>query len=257
MRGVIRGAIRGVRRALAAMVVVAILLALALAVVVGLRQHPQDMPWTKLRLDQPVGMFTGQKLTALTGDMAACRALLDQAGVRYTALPPLRVARSGGVCGYDDAVRLLPGGARHASYAPAGLGTSCAVAASMVVWEWQFVQPEAQVLLGSPVAAVEHFGSYNCRRIGGRGGGGEGGWSEHATADAIDIAGFRLADGRRITIARDWRGDGPEATFLHRVRRGACRLFATTLSPDYNAAHRDHLHLDQAARGQWGWRGCR
>lgn len=245
-------AMRAIRTAVAAMVVAAILLALALAVLAGLRQHPQDVPWTKLDLAHPIGLFTGQKLTALTGDFPACRALLDRAGVRYRTLPPVR--GSGGVCGYDDAVRLLPGGARRASYAPTGLGTSCAVAASMAVWEWQVVQPEAQALLGSPVTAIEQLGSYNCRRIGG---GEAGSWSEHATADAIDVAGFLLADGRRIAVARDWKGTGPEATFLHRVRNGACRLFATTLSPDYNAAHHDHLHLDQAERGQWGWRGCR
>jgi hypothetical protein len=40
------------------------------------------------------------------------------------------------------------------------------------------------------------------------------------------------------------------------VRDGACRLFATVLSPDYNAAHRDHLHLDEAKRGAM-WRACR
>ena len=29
---------------------------------------------------------------------------------------------------------------------------------------------------------------------------------------------------------------------------GGCRFFDGVLSPDYNAAHRDHLHLD---RGPW------
>ncbi|PTS74531.1 extensin, partial [Sphingomonas sp. HMWF008] len=82
-------------------------------------------------------------------------------------------------------------------------------------------------------------------------------WSEHSTADAVDIAAFVLADGRRISVLEDWRGNGPEATFLHRVRNGACRLFATTLSPDYNAAHANHLHLDQAVRGGMGWTVCR
>lgn len=240
--------LRAVRSVTAWLVGAGLLFAIALALVAGLRERPQDLPWTTLDLGQPIGMFTGEKLTALTGDLPACRALLDRAGVRYALLPPVRR----GACGYDDGVRLLPGGARHAAYAPAGLGTSCAVAASMAVWEWQVVQPEAQTLLGSPVVSVEHFGSYNCRRIAVA-----AGWSEHATADAIDIAGFRLADGRRITVARDWAGQGPEATFLHRARNGACRLFATTLSPDYNAAHRDHLHLDHAERGRWGWRGCR
>ncbi|RZL73462.1 MAG: extensin, partial [Sphingomonas sp.] len=57
--------------------------------------------------------------------------------------------------------------------------------------------------------------------------------------------------------ARDWKGDDPKAAFLRDVRDGACQLFATTLSPDYNAAHADHLHLDQANRGSMGWRACR
>ena len=85
-----------------------------------------------------------------------------------------------------------------------------------------------------------------------------GAWSEHATADALDVAGFRLSDGRRVTILGDWtEGTQAERLFLREVRDGACELFATTLSPDYNAAHRDHLHLDQAARGVAGWRSCR
>jgi hypothetical protein len=122
------------------------------------------------------------------------------------------------------------------------------------MWEWQVVQPAAQAILGSRVTAIEHFGSYSCRRLYNRD---AGNWSEHARANAVDIAGFRLADGRRISVVGDWRGDGARARFLHQVRDGACSLFATTLSPDYNAAHRDHLHLDQAARGAMGWRACR
>ena len=101
---------------------------------------------------------------------------------------------------------------------------------------------------------IEHFGSYNCRRMYNREG---ASWSEHATADAVDIAAFRLADGTRITIVGDWPGKGSKARFLRDVRDAACGVFATVLSPDYNAAHRDHLHLDQASRGGMGWRACR
>jgi hypothetical protein len=82
-------------------------------------------------------------------------------------------------------------------------------------------------------------------------------WSEHARANAVDIAGFRLEDGTRISVAADWNDKGGKGRFLHQVRDGACRLFATVLSPDYNAAHHDHLHLDEAQRGAWGWRACR
>ena len=65
------------------------------------------------------------------------------------------------------------------------------------------------------------------------------------------MAGFVLEDGRRVTVAADWNGEGKDAAFLHRARDEACGIFGTVLSPDYNAAHADHLHLDQAARG-WG-----
>ena len=208
------------------------------------------MPWTKLDLAQPVGLFTGRKLAALGGDGETCRALLRRAGIRFVALP----RRNGRQCGYDDAVRFSPGGALALAWRPADLGTSCPVAAGLALWEWHVVQPAALRHFGVKVAAVEHFGSYSCRRMYGRSG---GAWSEHASANAVDIAAFRLADGRRIRVAADWSGEGAEGRFLRDVRDGACRLFATTLSPDYNAAHRDHLHLDQAKRGAMGWRACR
>lgn len=216
-----------------------------------LRGRPGDLPWAPLDLGEPIGLMTGRKLTALTEDYPACRALLDRAGIRYSALPP----RSGeGQCGYADGIRFTSGGARAITYSPAGLGTACPVAAALATWEWHVVQPAAQRHFGAKVAAVDHFGSYSCRRIYGRS---AGIWSEHSTADAVDIAGFRLADGTRITVARDWQGGGAKAAFLREVRDGACGLFATTLSPDYNAAHADHLHLDQARRGSMGWRACR
>lgn len=233
-----------------------ILLVLALLPFVGLlawgyaRSHPEDLPWTELDLSRPPGAFAGRKLAALGKDPGKCRALLGRAGVPFTPLPPRRGER----CGYDDAVRLRSGGAVTLDWRPAGLGTSCPVAAGLALWEWHVVQPAALEHLGSRVEAVEHFGSYSCRRIYGRS---EGAWSEHATANAIDIAGFRLEDGRRISVLGDWQEGSAEARFLREVRDGACGLFATVLSPDYNAAHRDHLHLDQAERGRMGWRGCR
>ncbi len=215
------------------------------------RNHPEDLPWTKLDLSQPVGAFTGRKLVELRSETDRCTGLLERAGVEFEALPP----RSGGAqCGYDDAVRLGRGGALDISYRPSDLGTSCAVAAALALWEWHVVQPAALEHFGRKVAAIEHFGSYSCRRMYGRS---EGSWSEHATANAVDIATFRLDGGRRVSIVGDWQGEDAEARFLRDVRDGACRLFATVLSPDYNEAHRDHFHFDQAERGAFGWRGCR
>ena len=215
------------------------------------RRHPEDVPWTKLDLGRPVGLFTGRKLAALDGEPAFCRALLGQAGIRFTALP---ARNAGPQCGYDEAVRFRSGGSLAIGWRPADLGTSCPVAAGLALWEWHVVQPAALEHFGTKVASIDHFGSYSCRRLYGRT---SGGWSEHSTANAVDVAAFRLEDGRRISVVGDWKGDGAKARFLRDVRDGACRLFATTLSPDYNAAHRDHLHLDQAGRGSMGWRACR
>ena len=215
------------------------------------RAHPEDMPWTPLDLAQPVGLFTGRKLAALGDAPGQCRALLDRAGVSYTALPP---RRDGPRCGYADAVRLGTAGALDIAYAPADLGTRCAVGAALALWEWHVVQPAALRHFGRRVERIEHFGSYSCRRLYGRD---AGGWSEHASANAVDIAAFRIEGGRRVSVVNDWTGDPGEAAFLRDVLDGACDLFATVLSPDYNAAHRDHLHLDQADRGPGGWRACR
>ena len=228
------------------------LLALAGLLVYGhARSHPEDMPWTELDLGRPIGAFTGRKLADLVDEGELCRSLLDRAGISFTSVP---ARSSGDRCGYRDAVRFTSDGALRIRYRPDDLGTNCAVAAGLALWEWHVVQPAALRHFGQEVVAIDHFGSYSCRRIYGRS---EGAWSEHSTANAVDIAGFRLADGTRISVLRDWDGSDEEREFLRDVRDGACDLFATVLSPDYNTAHRDHFHLDQAQRGSFGWRGCR
>ena len=242
---------RALRLTIRTLVGLVIGLSIGLMLWASLRGRPQDLPWTPLDLGAPVGMATGRKLTALTEDFPQCRALLDRAGVRYAVLPP---RKGEGQCGYADGIRLANDGARKIAFSPAGLGVACSVAAALSVWEWDVVQPAAIRHFGARVASIDHFGSYSCRRIYGRD---AGNWSEHSTADAVDIAGFRLTDGTRVTVARDWKGDDAKSAFLREVRDGACTLFATTLSPDYNAAHADHLHLDQANRGSMGWRACR
>lgn len=226
------------------------LIVVAAALALGLyhwgRGHPQDMPWTPLSLAEPIGRFTNMKIAGLRSDFPACRRLLDAAAEDYRVLPPVR---SGASCGYADGVSLSQ--ASEFAYAPRAQ-ISCSVAVGLFLWEKQILQPAAQRHFGQPVVRIDTFGSYACRPVrGGR----EGRWSEHANANAIDIAAFRLADGRKISIAGHWTGEGADAAFLRDVRDGACKMFSTVLSPDYNTLHRDHLHLDQASRG--GWSFCR
>ena len=216
------------------------------------REEPERFPWTPLSLTDPVGAYTGRKLAALGNDPQRCEALLGEAKSAHRSVAPRRGPEA--ACGYDTAFELRPSNSAALRFAPAGLITACPVAAALVIWEREVVQPAAERHLGERVARVDHFGSYSCRRLYGRS---EGAYSEHATANAVDIAGFRLASGRRISVIGDWSRGNRDAAFLRAVRDGACDLFATVLSPDYNAAHADHLHFDQAMRGAMGWRGCR
>ena len=119
------------------------------------------------------------------------------------------------------------------------------------MWEEHSVQPAAQEMLGRQVREIRHIGSYNCRQMRTSSGLSQR-MSTHATASAIDVAGFQLDDGRVIRLISDWEGDDATAAFLRGVRDGACGWFGLTLSPDFNRLHADHFHLQSS-----GWGGCR
>ncbi|MBB4856765.1 hypothetical protein HNO88_000062 [Novosphingobium chloroacetimidivorans] len=213
-----------------------------------LREHPSYDPWAPLRLaDAPGGWMTDGKIASLRSDPSECRAFLRRSGIAFTQLDPV----GEGSCRREDrqvlaATNAAPGGATPGlALRPTGAQATCAVDAGLARWLRHGVQPAAERILRTRVVALEHYGTSNCRRIGG---GSNGNWSEHATGNAIDIAAFVLDDGRRIVVRPDWVGDDDAADFLHQARDAACLEFGTVLSPDYNAAHADHLHLDQARR---------
>lgn len=194
-------------------------------------------PWAPLRIDDPPNLLTRYKLDRASADRDACRDALAQAGMR---LRPVDDRVTGPGCGFDNAVRI----ARTSVGVGEAFTLSCRAALSLAMWERHALQQAARAHLGSPVVAIEHAGSYACRNLYGREGGGR---SRHATADALDVGGFVLEDGRRIRVLSHW-GDAaaaPEAGFLHAVRDGACRHFDAVLGPDYNAAHADHFHFDR------------
>ena len=222
------------RRVLAILTAVAILLAGR----VWLNEHPQHNPWAPLDLRDPPGWATAAKLRALDGDAQACRAVLARSGIQYSVLP----AAGEGACIRSDRTLL-----NTFPFSPDRPATTCALSIALTLWQRDVLAPAAEELLDSEIERIEHLGAYSCRRLYGRG---SGPWSEHATGNAIDIAGFVLADGTQISVLRDWSEGGAKAEFLRRARDGACHSFSTVLSPDYNAAHADHFHFDM--RGGWG-----
>ena len=168
-------------------------------------------------------------------DVAACRSALNGAGFQTERTPDLSEASG---CGYRNAVELTQ--SLHPYSAP--VISSCAAAAALVLWEREVVRPAAQRRYGQQIARIELAApAYQCRLIAGRR---DRRLSEHAHANAIDIKGFTLANGRTVTVEAGWRGLERDRLFLRDVRDGACDYFQAVLSPDYNRAHRDHLHFD-------------
>lgn len=199
-------------------------------------------PWAPLLIDETPGWLTRHKLARLDRDPAQCLAVLATAEMRFVALEDRLTAPN---CGFSNAVRV----SRTRVQIGAPFSLTCRAAVSLALWERHVLQTQAQRLLGVPVRQIEHYGTYACRNVYGRA---QGRRSEHATANAIDIAGFVLDDGRRIRVARDWSSDAAEGRFLRAIHQGACRFFDGVLGPDYNPAHADHLHLDRGA-----YRVCR
>jgi hypothetical protein len=225
------------------------------SVYVGLVTIPERFnPWAPLDVAAPPNVLTSAKLARARSDPQRCLAALAQTGMRYSLLPD-RVTGPG--CGFDNAVLLREAGVRLGT--PVSL--SCPMALSFAMWERHALQPAAQLHTGQRVASVTHLGSYACRNVN-RGDGAApnappGNRSRHATADALDIAGFTLVSGASISVLRQWQADepasaAPEALFLKEAHRGACRFFKGVLGPDYNAAHSDHFHLETG-----GYRMCR
>ncbi len=124
----------------------------------------------------------------------------------------------------------------------------CPMIAALDQWLAEVVQPSAMARFGANVTELTSVGSFSCRPANNVPG---ANLSEHSFANAADIGGFKLGDGRVINIAKDWpRGGEQEKAFLREALAGACNVFTTVLGPGYNALHYNHFHLDLAQHGR-------
>ncbi|WP_370879624.1 extensin-like domain-containing protein [Pseudomonas cedrina] len=222
---------------------VGVLLILAGAIAVGVWRGWVPLPaqWNPrapLDVRANPNLLTRYKLGRLQDDPALCDQVLKTSGLRvsHQADSPADAA-----CPLRNTLRVQG--------AAVGLSSSflasCPLAVAFALFERHSLQPAAQAIFGQAVTRVDHLGSFACRNMYNRA---DGRLSQHASANALDIAGFRLADGRSISVLKDWPGEGDNARFLRQVREGACDNFNVVLGPDYNAAHRNHFHLDM---GRW------
>ncbi|MDH1681686.1 extensin family protein [Pseudomonas chengduensis] len=201
---------------------------------------PRYNPWAPLDVRETPNLLTPFKLWRLGDDRELCDLALATSGLRFTRLAD-SAPHPG--CPVENAVRIQG--------ANVGLSSSfmatCPLAVSFALFERHGLQPAAQAVFGQPVSRVEHVGSFTCRSIAG-----SQRPSQHSYANALDMVGFRLRDGQHISVLRDWPAEGDKARFLRLVQEAACDSFNVTLGPEYNAAHRDHFHVDMGM-----WRMCR
>jgi hypothetical protein len=122
---------------------------------------------------------------------------------------------------------------------------ACPIVSALDRWLSDSVQPAAQRWFGGRVVEIKQISAYSCRGMNGNPG---AHISEHAFGNALDIAAFTLADGRRIVVKDGWHGMPEEQGFLRDVQAAACQQFNTVLAPGSNAYHYDHIHVDLMRR---------
>jgi Extensin-like protein C-terminus len=122
---------------------------------------------------------------------------------------------------------------------------ACPIVSVLDRWLADSVQPAAMRWFGARVVEIKQISAYSCR---GMNGNSNAHISEHAFGNALDIAAFTLADGRRISVETGWKGMPEEQGFLRDVQASACREFTTVLAPGSNVYHYNHIHVDLMRR---------
>lgn len=205
---------------------------------------PAWNPWQPLAIEHPMTPVTRWKLTAIKSDPEQCLAVLAAAPeglIDYLELEDYTPVQG---CPLTNVVRVRSSSVSFSS----PFTVTCPLLVAWLMFEQQQLQPLAQQHLQSPVRQIDHFGSFACRNIYHRENARR---SQHASAAAFDVAGFRTVSGQRVTVLGDWDNtEAPEkSAFLREVHGAACSYFGTVLGPDYNQPHANHFHLDTSGFG--------
>lgn len=194
-------------------------------------------PFAPVTLDKAPGWFLDPKLAVLRRDFALCQSVLTAPHIEASAVPD-QAMKNG--CGWTNGVKFSMAGGARLGVEP----ITCELAAAVTLWIEYEVQPAAMAAFGKRVSAIEDMGTFDCRNIVGN-----SVWrdvrSQHATANALDLASFTLADGHKISVLKDWATKGPDSAFLHTIKGRSCGYFRVSLGPDFNEAHKNHFHFDR------------
>ncbi len=212
---------------------------------------PATLTATAYDLDGGVLATASVDVVVVDPVLADCHAWLDLYKVGYT-VGPVRMGVT------DPVTAMMPingiafrsgGAARTTMYGDCTLIKSLAEAAS--VWR------------ARKIVEVTDLGVYNYRCINNSGTPPNCtiGLSEHSFGNAIDLASFKDADGATYSVKDDWVIDPTpyktcldptvpgKDTFMHEMICAikARMIWNIVLTPNYNALHRDHFHVDLTA----------
>jgi hypothetical protein len=200
---------------------------------------PNSLPWKPVILDAPPRWLAHWQLNWLQQDREQCRAALSTAS--RLAVTPLQDRRIDDRCGFDNVLRA---DSTPVAFSPRVTAT-CSLAAALY-WYQQQLASIALEQMHSKLTGIGQLGTFSCRNVNSEI---DGNRSEHASANAIDIASFHFADGRTVSVLRDYGKSTPAGRFLDAAHDKACSLFDVVLGPRYNRLHANHFHLDMGRYG--------
>lgn len=195
---------------------------------------PNTLPWKPVMLDAPPRWLAHWQLYRLGNDAILCREALNTAGQLH--ITPLENRQINGECAFRNVVRA---DSSPIAFSPRVTAT-CGVTAALY-WYQRQLADAAPIHMNSTLIGITQLGTYACRNVNNLK---EGRLSQHATANAIDIAVFHFADGSSASVLRDYGKPTPQGRFLDAAHEQACGLFNVVLGPRYNRLHADHFHMD-------------
>ena len=195
---------------------------------------PNSLPWKPVTLDAPPQWLAHWQINRMNWDGQLCRDTVKTAS-RLEAMA-LADRRMGGECRFENVMRAT---SSPIDFSPRVTAT-CGMTAGLYWYQGQLAKA-AKAHMGSRITGIVQLGTYACRNVNSAK---EGRLSQHATANAIDIASFRLANGKTVSVLRDYGQPTPAGRFLDAAHDRACGIFNVVLGPRYNRLHADHFHLD-------------
>jgi hypothetical protein len=183
--------------------------------------------------------------------LAQCLSELKAANVQFTALG--NVSKEG--CAVEGAVELDAVSSPFGIVSIPGKPTmACVFARQFTTWVRNVAAPLTLAYMNSKLAAIETGEGFVCRTRYDKPG---EKLSEHAKGNAVDIAAFRLENGRRLLVKDASSSAQIDGVLMRTYRATGCGYFTTILGPGSNEAHKEHLHFDYGLHGAtYNYRIC-